>query len=423
MKSWFEVLSRQVNAKKAVWILSLIIVFHLLFMLYLVQNTRSAQQAARRSALFQKVVNIIYLVEATPEQNRAAAVAAIEDPDLQVKFTDKPLWSLQFEQASFWKIVQTIEKNASGFSLSIKMDKDQWLNIKAAVYTHLLTTQLISMLIELVVFGSILVALLSINRFTKPLKKIKISAERLGIDLETKPMDIYGPPVVREVSQALNQMQKRILQLIRTRTQMLAAISHDLRTPIMRARLRLQFIPESEHKSRLLNDLEEMERMISETLSFAREDSRREEKKAIDLVSLIRSICNDAVDLGHKVSFESKIQRVAFDGRPLALKRAFTNLIYNAIRYAGNAQVSVIKRGKKVFVMVEDDGPGIPAADLDRVFEPFYRAERSRSRETGGVGLGLAVTRDIIRAHHGKINIKNKKPHGLRVWVGFTLAV
>ena len=167
---------RQINAKKAAWILTFIIIFHLLFMLYLVQNTRTAQQAARKSALFQKVVNIIYLVEATPEHNRNAAVAAIEDPDLHVTFTDKPKWPLQFEQASFWQIIQSIEKNTGAFSLSIKMDQNQWLNIKAAVYTHLLTSQLISMFVELIVFGSILLALLSINRFTRPLKKIKLSA-------------------------------------------------------------------------------------------------------------------------------------------------------------------------------------------------------------------------------------------------------
>lgn len=419
MRKLFSYLVEFIRSKKVALVVSLVIVFHIVFVLHLIQNTHSAQQAARRGALFQKVVNVIYLVEATPVKNRMAAVAAYADPDLHVTLTESPAWSVQFKQASFWEIIRSIEKNVQSFSLSIQMDKGQWLNIKAATYSRLISSQLFSLFIEFLVFGSIFIALWSVNRFTKPLRKIKLSAEQLGIDLETKPLDIYGPAVVREVSQALNQMQKRIQQLIRNRTRMIAAISHDLRTPIMRARLRLQFMPESQHKEKLLCDLTEMEKMISETLAFAKEDSKTEEKKPLDLVSLLQSICDDANDMGYDVLFKEGKSRVAFSGRMLALKRAFTNLINNAIRYAGNAEVAVIQKGKTIAVVIEDNGPGIPEADLEKVFEPFYRAEQSRSRETGGVGLGLAVTRDIVRAHNGKVKLQNKRPRGLRVVVEF----
>ena len=422
MSKWLKNISIFFRERKIILVVSLVIFFHLFFVFHLVQKTRDAQQAAVQDALFQKVVNTIYMVEATPEQNREVAVAAFEDPDLHVSYSTMPKWPLQFKQANFWQIIQTIEKNARSFALSIQLDKNQWLNIKAEAYSRLLSTQLLSLLVELIVFSSIFIALWSVNRFTKPLKRIKFSTERLGIDLQTKPLDIYGPTVVREVSQALNEMQKRILQLIRNRTQMLAAISHDLRTPIMRARLRLQFLPDNEHKTRLLVDLEEMEKMISEALSFARQDSKSEDKKQLDLVSLLESICNDSVDLGHDVTFKHSHQRIGFVGRPLALKRAFTNLVNNAVRYAGNADVSLSKRGKHLIVWVDDNGPGIPEEALDKVFEPFYRAEQSRSRETGGVGLGLAVARDVVRAHHGKIKVQNKKTGGLRVVVAFTLS-
>jgi signal transduction histidine kinase len=228
---------------------------------------------------------------------------------------------------------------------------------------------------------------------------------------------VYGPKVVREASEALNQMQNRIVQLVRNRTQLLAAISHDLRTPIARAKLRAQFIDDSEYKTQLLDDLNEMEHMISETLSFAREESRREEKKNIDLVSLLQSICDDENDMEHKVIYHADAHRIAFLGRPIALKRAFTNLINNAIRYAGDAVVTIEQRGKTIMIDIEDSGPGISESELEKVFEPFYRGEQSRSRETGGVGLGLSVARDIIFAHHGKIKLKNKKEGGLSVLI------
>lgn len=408
------------TGKKAALIISIIIIFHLLFMLSLLQSNTHAVRAAKRSAVIQKIINAIYLVEATPEKNRKAAVDAMADPDIHVSFTPKPLWPLVFKQASFWKINRALEgSNIDSFAISIQLDTKQWLNINATIYAHALSKQLLFMLVELVVFGSIMIALWSINRFTKPLRKIKLSAERLGIDLQTKPLDIYGPTVVREVLLALNRMQQRILQLIRNRTLLLAAISHDLRTPIARARLRLQFIPDSEHKSQLKVDLEEMEKMISETLAFAREDSKEEAKKGIDLVSILQSICNDAADMGHLVTMTNNTQRVAFSGRPIALKRAFTNVINNAIRYAGNADVSIKKRGKVILIKVQDNGPGIKESDLDKVFEPFYRAEHSRSKDTGGTGLGLAVTRDIIRAHGGSIRLKNNKKRGLIVNIIF----
>lgn len=413
---WFKQLSARFPGKLAVLIISFIIIFHVIFMLSLLESNSHAVRAAERSAVIQKIINAIYLVEATPEKNRTAAVNAMADPDVHVSFTKKPLWPLVFKQASFWKINRALEgSNIDTFAISIQMDTDEWLNINATIYAHVITKQLLFMLVELIVFGSIMIALWSINRFTKPLKTIKLSTERLGIDLQTKPLDIYGPRVVKEVSLALNKMQQRILQLIRNRTLLLAAISHDLRTPIARARLRLQFIPDSEHKQQLSADLEEMEKMISETLAFAREDSKQENKKDLDLVSLLQSICNDAIDMGHAVTFESTHTRTGFHGRPIALKRACTNIINNAIRYGGNADVSLTKRSKVIIIQIKDNGPGIKEADLDRVFEPFYRAEQSRSKNTGGTGLGLAVTRDIVQAHGGKIRLKNRKRRGLVV--------
>lgn len=419
MKRFLESIYQHINRKKVMLILYAIVIFHLIVMLNLLQDNRVDRKAAKRSAFIQKIVNVIYLVEATPVNNRQKAISAINDPDIHVSLTQSPASDLRYKQAAFWNIIHALELDLHNYSLSIQMKNGEWLNIKATFYTRIVLNQLFFLMIELIVFGSIMMALWSIHRFTSPIQKIKLSAESLGIDLEKKPFAVYGPKVVREMSHALNQMQNRILQLVRNRTQLLAAISHDLRTPIMRAQLRTQFIEDSNYKEQLIDDLREMEKMISETLLFASEDLNQEEKKDIDLVSLIGLICDDAVDMGSEVAFHISSHRIKFSGRPIALKRAFTNLINNAIRYAGNAVVILKQNTKNIFIIVEDNGPGIPEADMEKVFEPFYRSEQSRSKESGGVGLGLSVTKEIILGHQGTIKLTNKKTGGLKVVVKF----
>lgn len=407
--------------KKFAYILYGIIFFHILLTVYFLYTNQLARQVETRNKIFQKITNAVYLLEATPAPNRQEALNVIDDPDIHVNLSAHPQSALQFRKDSFWKIMEALENSHHTFSISVQLKNKQWVNIRGALYTRIVLTQLFFMLMELMIFSVVFVVFWSVNRFSAPLKKIKLSAESLGIDSSFKPIDVYGPKQVREVSKALNQMQNRISQLMRNRTQLLASISHDLRTPIMRAQLRAQFIEDSHYKSQLLVDLDEMEKMIAETLSFAREEGKSESQAHIDLVSLLSSICDDAVDMGHDVKLFTNEHRVAIMGRSIALKRAFTNVINNALRYAGSAVVRIIKRRKFIFIIIEDNGPGIPESDLEKVFEPFYRSEYSRSHHTGGVGLGLSVVRDIILSHQGKIKLKNKKRGGLKVVVELLL--
>jgi signal transduction histidine kinase len=194
-----------------------------------------------------------------------------------------------------------------------------------------------------------------------------------------------------------------------------------LRTPITRIKLRAQFIQDDSVSVSVLSDLDEMEAMITDTLAFAREDSASELKTHIDLVSMVSSICDSMSDQGYEVVFSSESQRVALWARPIALKRAFNNIIGNAVRYASVVDVSIQLQHDSVRFVVKDDGPGIPKDELKQVFEPFYRAESSRSRDTGGVGLGLAVTRDIVKAHAGRIELNNRDGGGLCAIIQFPL--
>lgn len=410
-------MSVSLTKAKAILIISLIIICHVALTFYFLNNNRLGRQAEMRNKTLQKIVNIVLLVEATPIKNREKALKAIDDPEIAATLTTQPTFKKQFNQHNFWRVVHALESADNTVSLSIQLPTKKWLNITGVFYTKVIARQVIMMSIELLIVFAIFLVFWMTNRFSDPLKKISISTESLGIDTDIKPIDVYGPKAVQEVTLALNQMQNRIAELIRHRTQLLAGISHDLRTPIARAQLRTQFIEESEHKTQLLNDLNEMEKMIAETLAFAREQVKKEAKISIDLVSLLESICNDAQDLGHNVSLYSDQHRIAFQGRPLALKRAFTNVINNAIRYGESATVRIAQHKKTIEISVEDNGPGIPEEDLIAVFEPFYRSRHAKTKTNAGVGLGLSVVRDIVHAHQGEIILKNRLSRGLRVLI------
>jgi len=197
---------------------------------------------------------------------------------------------------------------------------------------------------------------------------------------------------------------------------MLAAVSHDLRTPITRLRLRAEHIISQRQRGKFLADLEEMEKMISSMLSFAKEDSLLESTVIVDLRAMLRSLCDDLSDRGFEVSFHLE-GRLPYSCRPLSLRRCFTNLLDNAIKYGARADVNVEFRASSILVHIDDHGPGIPEALRDEAFRPFNRLERSRNRETGGSGLGLTVARTLARAHGGDVVLSGAPNGGLRATV------
>jgi signal transduction histidine kinase len=278
--------------------------------------------------------------------------------------------------------------------------------------------------IFLLILGTTLVALAvsiwAVRRASAPLSVFTSAADRLGLDMNAPPLTEEGPREVRQASQAFNNMQRRLQRFVRDRTQMLAAISHDLRTPITRLKLRAELIEDEQQQKKMLSDLDEMEAMIAATLSFARDEFAHEPRAALDLAALLQTVCDEAADAADATDAAASYDgpaRFAFTGRPTALKRAFANLIDNAVKYGGGARVALAMAQGTVSVTVDDDGPGIAEVEFDRVFDPFYRIESSRSRETGGVGLGLAVVRSVIRGHGGDITLANRPEGGLRAIV------
>ncbi len=416
----FERIAKGMSGKFILSALTIFLLLHFIVLTAYFHQNNEDKQYRERQVVIQKILNIVNSIETTPDPQRQKAVSALADPYIKTTLDTKPNSESQFKNVSYWTISHALHDQKLGnFSVSILLSNNQWLNIQATVYSHVLLKQMLFILIEIIIFSSIFISAWSIYRFTKPLSKFKHAADRLGIDLDTQPLDIYGPKIVRETAAALNQMQTRIQDLIRDRTQMLAAISHDLRTPITRLKLRAQMINDPKMTDALMHDLSEMEQMINETLSFAKQDASEKRLQQMDLLSLLNTLCNDAQDLGHSVTIQSNEQRIPMLGHPLSIKRALSNIIGNATRYAKNISIKTTIKHRSIFISITDDGPGIPDDELEQVLTPFYRAEHSRNRETGGTGLGLSVTQDIIKAHGGSIILTNHKPHGLCVTLRF----
>lgn len=301
--------------------------------------------------------------------------------------------------------------------VSLQLSDGTWLNFSApGAQPASMWSGRFVLSLTLMILTVGLLAFWVIRRFTAPLNVFTDAASRLGRNVNAPALPETGPREVRRAARAFNEMQDRIRRFVQDRTQMVAAISHDLRTPITRLRLRADVIEDEEQQTKMLKDLEEMEQMISAVLSFAREDGEAEPQARLDLGALLQSICDDMADAGQAVTMKEG-PGLLFTGERLALKRAFTNLIDNAVKYGKCAEVRLLDGHEYITAQIDDEGPGIPEDEHEKVFASFYRLEQSRSRETGGTGLGLAFTRTIIRRHGGDITLHNRAEGGLRVEV------
>lgn len=269
--------------------------------------------------------------------------------------------------------------------------------------------------------GVLILAYVVSARFTRPLRALADAARRLGLNIESAGLPETGPAEVREAAIAFNGMQRRIRADVLERTSMVAAITHDLQTPLTRLRLRLEKVPDEALRAKLLEDLALMREMVREGLDFASSFDGNEPEGRVDLDALLSSIVDDARDAGENVTLDGATGAVVVGGVN-ALRRCVGNLVDNAISYGSSARVTLTATTSGVRIQVSDDGPGIPTEHLERVFEPFYRIDPSRSRETGGTGLGLAIARNIARRYRGDVTVANRAGGGLDATIVFPTA-
>ena len=249
----------------------------------------------------------------------------------------------------------------------------------------------------------------------RPLTRFAHAAERVGLDVHAPVLPEQGPAQLKRATRAFNEMQARLQRFLSDRTRMLGAISHDLRTPLTRLRLRIETDRAAEEKSKMLADIETMEAMLTSTLSFIRGVDEVETPDMVDLDSLLQTVCDLVSDLGADVAYGGA-GRNRYHCKPQSMMRALTNVVANAAKYGGNALVSLERRSDTGFIIdILDEGPGIPDVEKTKVFEPFYRTASARETDSQGMGLGLAIARSIILAHGGTIELRDREPRGLQV--------
>lgn len=265
------------------------------------------------------------------------------------------------------------------------------------------------------VMAVVMIGLLSIwvaRGVVKPLDDLAAAAEKLGRDRELSLVGNFNAPELQAIGSSFNAMQLRLKRFVDDRLQMIAAISHDLRTPLTRLRLFAEYVPDQDQRRQVLSDLADMEAMVSATLTFASNQLKDEPRSAADLAAMLISLCDTAADAGRDVSYDGP-DHAGLPCQPIAIRRAFANLIDNGCKFGDAVRVGLRDEADAIVVTVADDGPGIPPDQVETAFRPFTRLESSRNRETGGTGLGLTIARDVILAHRGSIDLSAAVPTGL----------
>jgi signal transduction histidine kinase len=429
-------------------------------------------------AAAQRVANLSRLVEEAPADWRPRIVAALSDPNFNVALSAQPPTAFPPEADGAAKVIEdyvrqqlpnrpdrqirvaVLEPSASpggppfaspfdrrplgpmggmggmggmgpmmhemmgpnfgawrALQVAVQLSDGQWLSFATALpqgapsvsWQFIISMALMSAIV-------IAVSIWAVRRVTAPLGMLSAAADRLGRDVSAEPLAEAGTIEMRHAARAFNRMQERLRRLIESRTQMLAALSHDLRTPLTLLRLRAEEVADAGERDKMLATIGEMDEMIGTTLAFARDEVRAEPRRRVDVAALLASVVDDMADAGLPVTMQPAPPLIQ-EGQPGALKRAISNLLDNAVKYGKRAEAAITSTANAIEITIDDEGPGIPEGELPRVFQPFYRVEESRSRATGGTGLGLAIAQSIVQAHGGELTLANRPGGGLRATI------
>ena len=397
--------------------------------IHLYEHHKMAAQSSQIHAA-RRVADLIRLLSALNPETQQAVVEQFHDPSLRIQLANKPLQSSRTDELNNPKIKlfrSTLnELLAKQQPTRINITETSPHTLLLHVYlvdgsTLILKTDLTydneegsSVLLHLAIILSTIIgfSFVAVRWVTRPLQQLASAAEDLGNNIYRPPLYEGGPIEVSRAAHAFNTMQARLIRHIQDRTQLLAAISHDLKTPITRLRLRTELLDDSQLRVRFQTDLDEMERMVMATLDFMRGVDQQEAFQPVDMMALLESIQADAQEMKSEVNIYGTVL-LPYLGKPTALKRCISNLIDNALKYGQSAVIFVEDSDERCIIRVQDHGPGIPNDQIENVFIPYYRLEMSRNRDTGGAGLGLSIAQDIAHAHGGDLSLNNTLGGGL----------
>ena len=325
-------------------------------------------------------------------------------------------------EKAFPKAEINIFEGKADKDLVVMIDSDQGLYRFLSTRKKIFSTSIFMFVVWMVGTSILLflVAVLFLRIQVRSIAELAQVAEDFGKGIDNKDFKPYGSSEVRKAALAFIKMKERIQRQISERTQMLAGVSHDLRTPLTRMKLQAAMMPDGDDKKDFLSDIDEMEKMLDGYLSFVSGEGG-EKSSFVDVNEMILSIINKFRNKKALIRYSTNDQVSAIQGREQALKRALTNVISNAFRYGKTIAVKLESNDKKLMIAIEDDGPGIPKDKREDVFKAFYRLENSRNKETGGVGLGLSIAKDVITSHGGTIELDDSSLGGLKVLVSIPL--
>lgn len=399
--------------------------------IHLYEHHKMAAQSSQIHAA-RRAADLIRLVSALKPETRQALAEQFHDPSLRIQLAKKSLQSNRTGEPNnpqfklFRSTLHELLGNRQPARIIIAETAPQILSLRVYLQdgsTLIMQADLTheneegsSVLLHLAI---ILIAIMgfsyvAVHWVTRPLQQLASAAEDLGRDIHRPPLDENGPIEVSRAAHAFNTMQARLIRHIQDRAQLLAAISHDLKTPITRLRLRTELLDDGDIRARFQKDLDEMESMVMATLDFMRGVGQQEAFQSVDMMALLESIQADSQEMNADVSIHGTVLS-PYPGKPSALRRCISNLIDNALKYGHCATLFVEDSDDFCVIRILDQGPGIPKDQLKTVFNPYYRLESSRNRDSGGTGLGLSIAQDIAEAHGGNLVLFNTAEGGLEV--------
>ena len=318
--------------------------------------------------------------------------------ELKSRFNNRKYW---FNTTSYKELIDLRIQYQNGY-FKFLIPRDRLTSSSARIFGLWITVP---------AFIMIIISLIFLKNQTRPITALAKAAEKFGKGEEIEEFKPSGASEIRQAGLEFDRMRKRILRHLNQRSEMLSGISHDLRTPLTRMKLQTAFIKDKDISSKLVEDINEMEKMLNEYLQFT-SSSYIEKDELFNLSELMGQIINK---YNNQNISESLVERVYFNGRKNLIKRCINNLIDNALKYGKKINVELSKKNTNIFIKIEDDGPGIPEKEYDNVFKPFYKIDKSRAEKKSSVGLGLSIASDIIRSHGGNIRLEKSKMKGLEV--------
>lgn len=307
-----------------------------------------------------------------------------------------------------------IELPTEGIVVSLELANGQWLNAEIHPHEwHFRDETILWVLRSVGVFLFVgTLAVIFIQRLTRPLRNLTDAAEQFGSGLNISQVEESGPPDLKRALKSFNDMQRQVSDEVTKRTNTLASISHDVRSPLTALRIKAELIEDDHIRQDLLNSIEKMERIIATSLDFLKGESESETLRKVDLASLIESECNDFADLGYPVQYQG-VDHLKYSCRPEALSRALRNLVENGLRFGTTVKVELGKSDESIYLTVADDGPGIAPKDMEQALTPFMRLSKAREGNRGGFGLGLAISKAVAEGHGGELQLSTNEPTGL----------